>query len=78
MAKTTLAQLPLHTKAIITGFSDDELTVKFLEMGCVPGEIVLIEHIAPLGSPIGLRVCGYLLALRKEEAEKIVVDVMMD
>jgi len=42
-------------------------------MGCVPGEIITIERIAPLGDPISIQVAGYNLSLRHEEAETIIV-----
>lgn len=42
-------------------------------MGCLPGEWVHIERKAPLGDPIAIAVSGYLLSLRKEEAETILV-----
>ncbi len=45
-----------------------------MEMGCVPGEIVQVENIAPFKDPISVLVSGYLLSLRLEEAENIVVE----
>lgn len=44
-----------------------------MEMGCLPGEEVVIEQIAPLGDPISIRVAGYSLSLRKNEADQIIV-----
>lgn len=43
-------------------------------MGCVPGEIISIDKIAPLGDPISIQVAGYLLSLRLSEAEHILVE----
>ena len=45
-----------------------------MEMGCVPGEEVIVEQIAPLGDPISIRVAGYSLSLRKNEANQIIVE----
>ncbi len=45
-----------------------------MEMGCVPGEIVKIEQVAPLGDPISVCVAGYSLSLRKSEANDILVE----
>jgi len=45
-----------------------------MEMGCVPGETIRIDHIAPLGDPISITVSGYNLSLRLNEAEKIWVE----
>ena len=46
---------------------------RFIEMGIVRGETILIERLAPLGDPIEYFVKGYHLALRKEEAAQIEV-----
>ena len=45
-----------------------------MEMGCVPGEIICVDKIAPLGDPISVSVSGYILSLRKEEAANILVE----
>jgi len=46
---------------------------RFVEMGIVRGETILIERSAPLGDPIEYFIKGYHLALRKEEAAQIEV-----
>ena len=46
---------------------------RFIEMGIVKGETILIERHAPLGDPIEYLIKGYHLALRKEEAAHIEV-----
>ncbi len=40
-------------------------------MGCVPGEEISVEMLAPLGDPISVKVAGYQLSLRLEEANSI-------
>ena len=45
-----------------------------MEMGCLPGEQVTFERIAPLGDPIAISVSGYQLSLRKEEAATIIIE----
>ena len=45
-----------------------------MEMGCVPGELVRVEQIAPLGDPISITVSGYNLSLRLDEAENIFME----
>ena len=47
-----------------------------MEMGCVPGEDITIEQIAPFGDPISVKVSGYFLSLRLNEAEEIEVDII--
>jgi len=45
-------------------------------MGCVPGEVVKVEQVAPLGDPISITVAGYNLSLRLDEAENVFVEEM--
>jgi len=45
-----------------------------MEMGCVPGETVKVEQIAPLGDPISIFIAGYSLSLRLNEADSILID----
>jgi Fe2+ transport system protein FeoA len=49
---------------------------RFVEMGIVKGETILIERHAPLGDPIEYFIKGYHLALRKEEAAQIEVALL--
>lgn len=69
----TLAQLQPGKKAIIKGFMDDELSLKLIEMGCLPGEEIEFKKTAPLGCPIEIAVSGYLLSMRKSEAEQVIL-----
>ncbi len=46
---------------------------RMLEMGVVPGTPILVERVAPLGDPMEIKVRGYHLSLRREEAAKIKV-----
>jgi ferrous iron transport protein A len=69
-----LSALTLGQKGIIRSFENDELFLKLMEMGCMPGEIITIEKIAPLKDPISISVAGYQLSLRVEEADNIIVE----
>jgi ferrous iron transport protein A len=66
-----LASLIPGEKAIIEAFTDAELSLKLLEMGCTPGEEVELDKIAPLGDPIAINISGYVLSLRKAEAATV-------
>lgn len=66
-----LSELKLRQKGIIDSFTDYELSLKLLEMGCIPGEIVEVIRIAPFGDPIAISVSGYVLSLRKDEAATV-------
>ena len=48
---------------------------RLLDMGVVKGAEVEMERVAPLGDPIEVRIKGYRLSLRKEEAANIYVEV---
>jgi ferrous iron transport protein A len=63
---------------VITRFEEDTIFLKLMEMGCVPGELVTVDHVAPLGDPISIIVAGYVLSLRLSEAEMIWVDKPTD
>jgi ferrous iron transport protein A len=69
-----LSELRSGMKARILSFEDNDLFLKLMEMGCVPGEIIKVEKIAPLGDPISIIVAGYNLSLRLDEAENIFVE----
>ena len=58
----------------IISFEKDEIFLKLMEMGCVPGEEITVEKVAPLGDPISVNVAGYILSLRINEAEMIWVE----
>ena len=48
---------------------------RILDMGVVSGSEVEVERVAPLGDPIEVRIKGYHLTLRKEEAANVQVEV---
>jgi ferrous iron transport protein A len=69
----TLSELKQGAIGIVKEFTDLEMSVKLMEMGCLPGEAVTVSRIAPLGDPIAINVAGYQLSLRKFEASTIVL-----
>ena len=71
---TKLRDLRQGECAIIHSIQDSELFLKLLEMGCVPGERIRVEKIAPFGDPISIQVAGYTLSLRLNEADAIFVE----
>jgi ferrous iron transport protein A len=70
-----LSELKPGQEGIIKEFNNNEIFLKLMEMGCVPGEAILLEQVAPLGDPISVNVAGYHLSLRLNEAEHIMVEV---
>src|SRR6476620_11551178 len=69
-----LSELKSGERGKIVRFQSPELELKLMEMGCIPGEEVVVEQIAPLGDPISIRIAGYSLSLRKNEANQILVE----
>ena len=70
-----LSDLRVGQQAVIKEFGKDEISIKLMEMGFIPGEIIYIEKFAPLGDPISVCVAGYRLSLRLNEAQHIHVDL---
>jgi len=69
-----LSEIEVGKTVIIKHFENDDIFLKLMEMGCVPGEKIIVEQIAPLGDPISIFVAGYILSLRLNEAENIWVE----
>jgi len=70
-AYDTLDRLQPGETAVIESLTDTDMSLKLLDMGCVPGEEVVFEKTAPLGDPIAVMVSGSLLSLRKAEASTV-------
>jgi ferrous iron transport protein A len=70
-----LSELKPGQEGIIKEFNSNDIFLKLMEMGCVPGEKILLEQIAPLGDPISVNVSGYHLSLRLDEAEHILIEL---
>lgn len=67
-------ELKTGTSGIITAVGGDgALRCRLLDMGLIPRTCVTLQKVAPMGDPIEIRVRGYELTLRVEEAQKIEV-----
>lgn len=71
-----LSELRPGQKAVIIEVSSHEIYLKLMEMGCLPGEPISVEQVAPLGDPVSVQVSGYRLSLRLDEAEQILVNTI--
>jgi ferrous iron transport protein A len=69
-----LSDLKVNESGTIKGFLDNNLSLKLLEMGCLPGIEVKIQMIAPFGDPIALSVSGYSLSIRKKDAKNVLIE----
>ena len=63
-----LSKLKVGEIGVVSRFTDETVSTKLMEMGCLPGELVRVVKIAPLGDPIAIEVSGYELSLRINEA----------
>ncbi len=71
---TPLDSLP-HGRAarVVSVGGEDAVARRLMEMGVVPGAPVCVIKSAPLGDPLEVRIRGYHLALRRSEAQAILV-----
>ena len=72
--KIKLSELKVGQKANIISLEDEELILKMMEMGFLPGEEITVEQVAPLGDPISVMIAGYQVSLRLNEADSIIVE----
>lgn len=70
-----LSELKPGEEGVIQAFDDNAAKVFLLEMGCIPGALVRLDVVAPLGDPIAITIAGYCLSLRKKDAQHIWVQV---
>ncbi|MEO8679504.1 MAG: FeoA family protein [Vicinamibacterales bacterium] len=71
----SLAGLPLGGTAIVSRVRGERAVVRrLLEVGLVPGTVVTLRRIAPLGDPIELKVRNFALSIRRSEALGIDVE----
>lgn len=68
---STIANLQIGQSGIISEKSLDNIPLKLLEMGCLPGTQITLVQIAPLNDPLYVNVNGSHLAIRREMAKKI-------
>ncbi len=76
MTRQNLRKLTERQSAVIAAVkADGELGRRIRDMGLVPGTVVTVCGRAPLYDPVALRVMGYTLTLRNNEADYIEVVV---
>lgn len=73
---TTIASLKKGQRGIIKEFSMDSMPLKLLEMGCLPGNEVMLIQIAPFNDPLYIEINGSHLAIRRETAQQIEIDLI--
>ena len=70
-----LSELSVGQTAVVTrGGGDGALRQHFLDMGLIPGAEVTLVKFAPMGDPMELRLHGYELTLRLDDAARIEIE----
>nr|WP_324720303.1 FeoA family protein [Salinimicrobium sp. HB62] len=72
----TIADLRRGQKGIIKEISAEKIPLKLLEMGCLPGNEVELVQTAPFRDPLYLNINGSHLAIRKETALHIEIEIL--
>lgn len=70
-----MADIKHGQRGIITDVSSIHVPLKLLEMGCLPGNSVELVQVAPFADPMYLNINGTHLALRKETAIHILINI---
>lgn len=71
----TVATMQKEQIGIIRDVDLDLIPLKLLEMGCLPGNPVRLVQVAPFNDPLYLDINGSHLAIRKEVAAQIHIDL---
>ena len=74
--KLSVAALKRGQRGIIKDFSVENIPLKLLEMGCLPGNEVELLQITPFKDPIYLNINGCHLAIRRETALHIEIELL--
>ena len=81
MADCRIGQLKPGARGRVVGYlkqKDKAYRRKLMAMGLLPGTGFEIVRVAPLGDPVELRVRGFSLTLRKDEADSLRVEKIDD
>ena len=71
----TLDKLSIGASGVISAVGGEgPLRCRLLDMGLIPRTRVTLQKVAPMGDPIEIRVRGYELTLRIEDAQKIEIE----
>lgn len=72
-----LSSLPLGKSCIVIDLlNEGNKRRRLLDLGLTPNTLVKVERFSPSGNPIAFNIRGTTLALRKEDASQILVNVI--
>lgn len=71
----TLKSTPVGETVVVSKLDGEGATKRrIMDMGITKGASIYVKKVAPLGDPIEITVRGYELSLRKDDAERIIVE----
>ncbi len=72
----SLKDLAIGERAAVVGFREGakHYRQKLLAMGLTPGTQLSVVRVAPLGDPVEIKVRGFSLSLRKDEADALQIE----
>ncbi len=77
MENINLRKLKVNQKGIIASVkAPGDLGRRIRDMGLVPGKEIKVQGRAPLYDPVSLRIMGFTLTLRNNEADHIEVNII--
>lgn len=75
MSDTNASILKKGQSAQITDINIDEIPLKLIEMGCLPGNDIELIQIAPMGDPLFFNVNDSKVAIRRKTASAIYISL---
>lgn len=75
MSDSNASMLKKGQSAQITDINIDEIPLKLIEMGCLPGNDIELIQIAPMGDPLFFNVNDSKVAIRKKTARAIYISL---
>lgn len=75
MSDSNATILKKGQSAQITDINIDEIPLKLIEMGCLPGNDIELIQIAPMGDPLFFNVNDSKVAIRKKTAQAIYISL---
>ncbi len=74
---TTLDAVSIGGQGVVVNIAgEDDISLRLMEMGLVPGTEFSVLGMAPLGDPLEIALRGYRLSLRRSEAKRIEVTIL--
>ncbi len=74
MSRTLLQMQPGEAGTITSVGGESPVASRLMDLGLIRGTSIRVVRVAPLGDPIEISLRGFMLTLRRTEAEQVVVE----